>query len=367
MKKVLLAAMLVAIASLVLPATALTANSVDEGGVVEDIGVNAYVDPEGSPPIIKAKWEIYDEDQVKPGTQVNINPADDPGPKKLWSIVVVTDPNGAADIANVYMDLYHPCCGEFKYQRHAWEITPPLGEGNVPDMTAPIFDGYTLEELLDMALASGYINQTQYDDILMEVSKKDARVFIVELEIHHHQPYGWYIAEAWATDTGGAISEKYCNYFEVLPMLAYSMDFDTVSFGDIKPCIEKIVYGDKDLGTPDLPTLKNDGNTMIALAAHDTMGATSVNTNQPKTFINVFDLRFLDEQVMLNTSEWYYFHGLLAPCNYTQVDFSIHLPMGAPAGAYTGVIELEIIPVVEEYCVPVGLAGPCGDGICQGS
>jgi hypothetical protein len=355
----LLAAMLIALASILLP----TAAALNGDGAVEEIEVGAYVDPQGSPPVIKAKWEIYDEDPIKYGTQITINPADDPEPKKLWSIIAVTDPNGAADIVNVYLDLYHPDC-TFKYQVHAEEITPPLTDTNVPDMNVEIFQGNTLQDLLDRALASGYINQTQYDDIWNEVYKKEARIFVAELEINHHQPYGWYIAEAWVTDTGGAISEKYCNYFEVLPMLAYRIDFNSVYFGDIKPQIEKIVLGDEDLNTPEHPTIKNDGNTTIALAAHDVNGATSEDTNQPKTFTNVYALRFLDEQVMLNTSEWYYFHGLLPPCEYTQIDFSIHLPEGAPAGEYTGVVELEIIPVVDEYLDPEDLAGLCGDGIC---
>ncbi|WP_269077381.1 hypothetical protein [Archaeoglobus sulfaticallidus] len=35
----------------------------------------------------------------------------------------------------------------------------------------------TLEDLLDRALASGYINQSQHEDIWNEVYKKGARVF----------------------------------------------------------------------------------------------------------------------------------------------------------------------------------------------
>lgn len=41
---------------------------------------------------------------------------------------------------------------------------------------------------------------------------------------------------------------------------------------------------------------------MIALAAHDMWGATSQDTNVPKTFEDVFDVRFLDEQIILQTS-----------------------------------------------------------------
>jgi hypothetical protein len=331
----------------------------------KDVGVYVDVDSAGSPPIIKAKWEIYDENSYKAGTQVYINPNNDPEPKKVWSIIVVTDPNGIEDIANVYLDVYHPDC-TFKVQAYAWDITPPNGEGNTPDMNAVIFQGNTLRNLLDKALASGYINQTVYDDIWNEVYKKDARVFIAEFEIHHHQPYGWYIAEAWVTDQGGAISEKFCNYFEVVPVLAYRMDFNSVVFTNIKPGIPKVVYGDEDLSTSDMPTLKNDGNVMIGLAAHDISGVTSTNTNQPKNFRDVFDVRFLDEEIWLNTSVMHRFDGLLPPCHYTQIDFSLHLPLGVPAASYEGTIELMIIGVYTPYTDPDVLAMPCADGWCPG-
>lgn len=327
------------------------------------VDVVAYVDPAGNPPWIKAKWELWKDPNVKElldadptanGTQGDIVPG---GNTYFYSFVIVSDPNGIADLefGNVYVDVYHPTCGwgdgSFKYQVHAWEITPPQDQYGVPMMDVPIFYGYTIGDLLNMGVAAGYFTADEAAELYEEIHQNDARVYVAELEISYHQPYGWYRVEAWATDNDGAQSEKFVNYFEVRPMLAWETDFQSVEFKNVKVGTRAQVSGDFDLGTPLRPTVRNLGNTPIVLSAYAS-DATS-NTTPAKRFTDIFDMRFLNEDVMLPSFEWFKFSNMLPPCNTTKIDFSLHLPQGAPASEYMGYILLKfegfVLPCDEPY------------------
>ena len=333
------------------------------------VDVVAHVDPTGNPPWIKAKWELWNEPDSKDltdadpttiGTQGDIVPG---GNTYFYSFVIVSDPNGIEDLeyGNVYVDVYHPNCGwgtgSFKYQVHAWEITPPQDGNGVPMLDVPIFFGYTIGDLLDMGVAAGYFNASEAAELLEEVHQNDARVYVAELEINYHQPYGWYRVEAWATDNDGAQSEKFINYFEVRPMLAWATDFQNIEFSNVKVGTRAQVSGDFNMQTPDRPTVRNLGNTPIVLSAFAS-DATS-NTTPSKKFTDIFDMRFLNQDVMLPSFEWFTFDNYLPPCNTTKIDFSLHLPQGAPASDYTGYILLKF----EGYVLPCEIPTPISDPV----
>jgi hypothetical protein len=358
---------LVVMALLASPAFGLTAASQD---LTEQIRVDvvAHVDPAGNPPWIKAKWEMWmeptyeelvDADPYTIGTQGDIVPG---GNTYFYSFVIVSDPNGIEDLdyGNVYVDVYHPTCGwgdgSFKYQVHAYEITPPQDEYGVPMMDVPIFYGYTVRDLLDKGVAAGYFTAEEAAELWEEIHQNDARIYVAELEISYHQPYGWYRVEAWATDNDGGQSDKFINYFEVRPMLAWETDFNTVEFANVKVGTRAQVSGDYDLNTPFRPTVRNLGNTPIILSAYAS-DATS-NTTPPKHFTDIFDMRFLNEDVMLPSFEWFMFSNMLPPCNTTKIDFSLHLPQGAPASDYSGYILLKFEGYVLPCDVPESISDP---------
>ncbi|AIY90547.1 hypothetical protein [Geoglobus acetivorans] len=336
-----------------------TANAIDGYSSQEKISVTVETDPLGSPPWIKAKWELWldpntddefiltDADPARLGTQGDIVPGDG---ATFYSFVIVSDPNGIEDISdgNVYVDVYHPTCGygdgSFKYQVHATEIKLVRDQLGIPDLDAPVFKGYSVRELVELGVATGYFSSEDASELLEELHQNEARIYAAELFIDYHQAYGWYMVKAWATDNNGATSEKFTNYFEVRPMLAYETDFNSVHFTNVKVGYRAQVSGDYDMNTSDRPTIRNIGNTPIAVSAYAS-DATSA-TDPPKKFEDVFDMRFLDEDLMLPSWEWTKFSNLLWPCNTTKIDFSLHLPNGAPATDYTGYILLEYQAVI---------------------
>lgn len=363
MKKNVLVAMLVV---LVVAGVGL-ANGIEATTDQQIVNVYIETDPAGSPPWIKAKWELWldpyadsfnltDADSVRAGTQGDIVPG---GNATFFAFVIISDPNGIDDLTsgNVYVDVYHPECGygdgSFKYQVHATEIRLVRDQTGIPDLSAPVFNGYSVEELLDLAVQAGYFSSTEAAELWEELHQNEARIYVAELVVDYHQPYGWYRVEAWATDNGGAQSDKFTNYFEVRPMLAYETDFNSVQFRNVKVGVKAIVSGDYDMNTPNKPTIRNIGNTPIAVSAY----ASDVvsDTNPPKRFTDVFDMRFLDEELLLPTWNWIAFSNLLWPCNTTKIDFSLHLPPGAPAANYTGYITIQyeaiIVPCDEMYPV----------------
>ncbi len=367
MKKWILAILIVFVL-FAAPTLGLVANG-DQSGEQLRIDVVAHTDPSGSPPWIKAKWELWldpntkaltDVDPSKPGTQGDIVPG---GDTYFYTFVIVSDPNGISDLSNgnVYVDVWHPECGwgdgSFKYQVHAWDITPPTDDFGVPMLDTPVFKDYTVKELLDRGVAAGYFNQTQADELLEEIYQNEAKIYVAELKISYHQPYGWYKVVAWATDNSGATSDKFTNYFEVRPMLAWATDFQSVEFNNVKVGVKAVVGGDYDMSTPSKPTIRNLGNTPIQLYAYSSDVVSS--TEPPKNFSNVFDMRFLDQIIdPLPSFEWVKFNNMLPPCNTTKIDFSLTLPQGAPASDYTGYILLKFVAFVDPCETPIPISDP---------
>ena len=86
----------------------------------DTIPTKATITGSGSPPIIKALWELPDTDFDVPGTQVDIVPS---GTRDVKVYIVVMDPNGRDDIAQVFADVFDPY-GNLKEQVHAEWLDP---------------------------------------------------------------------------------------------------------------------------------------------------------------------------------------------------------------------------------------------------
>ena len=313
MKKYLL---LVVALALVLTGVALPALAQDE------VTTEAVITGEGSPPRVKAKWELSPNDcPVEPGINIWPNPA--PDLTEICVFAVVDDPNGIDDITAVYADVYHPD-GTLKVQIHMEMVTDPA----------------VIEEAKQLAVDSGQITPEEAEELDWEIEKRLATMWCACFDYDVHlQPAGVYTVAAWAVDQHGAQSEHFWNDFEVFSIVVLAIDFETVDYGPILPSKVKWVGGDDVFAPGDgRPTVWNRGNDPAMLHVHSTP---MVGVEKGK-IIEEFDVELLGQQEVYWASQWVDLFGPLCPCTPTQIDFSVHAPTGSPADIYAGTMTLEI-------------------------
>jgi len=292
------------------------------------------------PPEIKAKWELPDNDPTVPGCQIIPNPGvwdpatglETEGEHRVEIWVVVTDPEGIGDIMAVQNEVIDSE-GLMKWQAECIEVVDPGA----------------IEAAKTAAVASGQITQAMADDIDLELSKGEAKIYCYVDVITSHQPAGIYTVIAYATDFGGKTSVKVSNTFEVYSILAYAIDFDVVDFGPMKPLTKDTVSGneimDSMLNPPGMnnnpPTIKNLGNDPLTLKLHfDPM----VGDTQSK-IINEFDATFMGKSIdPIMASEWVDFlPEKLERCHWTQIDFSVHPGTLVTSDTYTGALQITVM------------------------
>jgi len=298
MKKILALSILLSMVLVSIPVTIASEDcwncDIDDDNVYEGITTYAHVvgggggypgsggegyDPIDHAPIIKCKWE-YDLDVILPpshqwdpycnthdacpwvpGLQVKCNLG-------LYEYIgyyaIITDPEGPDHVDHVYADIWHPN-GEFKYQIELF----PVGFGP---------EGYDKSQAIDTwdhvmqwhhSLIT-YSDFTPHDyswsldyDISWELEEEDAYLYYVAAQISYCQPAGDYCVGVRAIDGLDVWSDYLYNQFWYIPTAAVYLDFDTVNYGDVVESVWKQCPGDKDIGTPSLPTVKNIGNTPV--------------------------------------------------------------------------------------------------------
>lgn len=312
MKKCLVLGLVVllALAGVVLPALA-----------QEEVTTSAVITGEGSPPRVKAKWELSDnDDRSVPRLNVWPNPA--PEMTEICVYAVVDDPNGIEDITAVYADVYHPD-GSLKIQVHMEMVTDPA----------------EIEWAKQEAIASQQITPEEAEELDWELEKYLATMWKGCFYYEVHQPAGEYTVDAWAVDQHGAQSPHFFNAFGVYSIVVLAIDFDHVDYGPILPSKVKWVGGDDTFSDGDgRPTVWNRGNDPAMLRVHSTE---MVGMVQGK-LIEEFDVELLGQHETYVASQWVDLWGPLMPCTPTQIDFSIHAPLGTPADTYLGLLHLAI-------------------------
>lgn len=248
----------------------------------------------GLAPIVKAKWEMWDQgkdDSTDAGAQFLA-----PG---VWGsnlnykvCAIATDPNGAADIAGVYADIYYPdnkaytedplhpdqhpsvqpevgigACGAFIEQNTLVKMDKTTGydlfcnkirnnNNNLPTFNS----GYTYDEI---CAADG------------ELMKEEAYVYCDAKTLKWEDPAGLYKVSVTAQDKAGnnSASGSLVNYFEYLPLTAFAKDFTNVNYGQVLLNTHQKISGDLSFGTANNPTIRNLGNTRLYMkTAQDDMG-----------------------------------------------------------------------------------------------
>ena len=342
MKK-LLAIILAVMLSLAVPMTAMAA----------PINVEAVVTGSGSAPYVCAKFMTPDYDELVDGTQVEPIP----GEKKVVKFyVVVGDPNGIPDVSAVYIKVYYPePDGSFKFQLDAimtdWTIIPYDG---MIDMNGDCEGETLVPEALDILdienrLTYGF-DPVRGDMMTLETLKYDldhGKQFLVEIigEMDHCQPAGVYTVEAIVVDQAGT-SGTLMNTFEYLGIVALRCDFTDISWGNVNVNQWNILYGDEDLSTTTKPTVENIGNLPAMLELH----FSELLGSEFQKKIKDFDALMLGGHIELEacTPKIIMDDALvpveLPPCTPTQIDFSVHPPVGTPEDTYTGEMTITILP-----------------------
>jgi len=242
----------------------------------------------GDAPFIKAKWEMNPDkdingaylgtdDSTAAGAQFNPTGIKDKN-RTIAICAIVTDSDGIGDVAGVYADVYYPKdialgsshvklpnqsgagCGAFMQQDKLNELSKEAG---IELFCNKIKNGNNNLPTFD----SSHDSLFWYNDICAadgELLKMTAKVYCAEKDLSYEDPSGSYKVTAMAQDTN-SLTDTLDNAFEYLPLTAFETDFSTVSYGNVKLNIEKIVNGDLTFGTASLPTVRNIGNTRMNL------------------------------------------------------------------------------------------------------
>lgn len=235
----------------------------------------------GANPIVKAKWEAnvdrytdYSTDagaQFMPSGVKNVN-------KTISMCAVVTDPDGLADVINVYADVFYP-------------VDVDLGTSHValPDQSGDGCGQLMQEDsLTKLSKADGidlFCNKVRnnnnnlptfntnytYDEICKadgELQKETAAVFCGQKDLSYEDPSGEYIVWAIGQDKVG-LQGRLDNHFDYLPLTAFETDFNAINYGNVRLNTHKIINGDLTWGTTpgtNMASVRNIGNTRLAMS-----------------------------------------------------------------------------------------------------
>ncbi len=320
----------------------------------DTIPTKATITGSGSPPIIKALWELPDTDFDVPGTQVDIVPS---GIRDVVVYIVVTDPNGRDDIAQVFANVFDPY-GNLKEQVHAEWLDPhdPTDEIEIKEakIHAEFSETGTWTTNLPEMLLDPNLPPVPAEPITLDVEREiNEEIFDTEtaymyraiIPMEYCQIWGNYTVEAWATDGAGNQSFRLSSWFLWIPTQVLELDFNAIDFGEIVPCVEKMVPGDyvmDPLGPAPsvMPTVKNEGNVHLAITLHATP---LVGVNEGKE-ITKFDAKLKDRKTYFNACEPTELAKPLKLCETEKISFSVHADVGTPVDTYIGSMTMSIGP-----------------------
>jgi len=256
----------------------------------------------------------------------------DESEKYFKKYVVVSDPNGIADIAAVFEQLRDPNGNPMGAEVLANDIT-----GDVAQWTAAINQAY----------AKHLITVADRDDMLdlLRVEKAGYKIYVVENCLTNHDAPGDYQVYFKVVDKGGAYEENSdpanigLLLVEYMSLKAFETDFTAINYGPLIINSRKVIAGDEDWNTPDRPTIKNQGNVEICMriSATDMIGINPPQQTIPASALSVhllgYDLNSLSNNLQTLPNP-------LQPCTPTQIDFDITAPYGTSSNVYESTITL---------------------------
>jgi hypothetical protein len=304
---------------------------------------------------------------------------------EYWAIITDPDDN-AQHNAIISVDVYHPMGppedGSFKYQLILTEVEKGLlydGSGNVigyepgkgKDKFLKAWDAH----LVTVGNNPGTGYPYTKDEIIYEIDKCTAKIYMVVGELEYHQPCGNYRVVIKAQDQHGNHANPLENCMTYVCMQAMRIDFTSVSYGNVALCKETMITGDLVFETPGptppvKPTVHNIGNMPLKVKIkQNDMGfgfsGTSPTTYQGSAAPNATQSNWnvvFDARVGSNPADARYFDPcclksgnltactavevilptVLMPCTPQEIDLSIHVKK-ADVASYTGKMILECV------------------------
>lgn len=278
-------ALSLALISPVLAVTDPTAKSLTTGLTRESGGGNA--------PIVKAKWEMnttlgsdnkYLGTDDAPAANAQFNPSGQyQVGKKIAVCGVVTDPDGLADINQVYADIFYPTnvalgpnhesgrqgCGQELPEFTLLKLSKADG--------IDLFCNKVRTTNTNLPTFNTVPTTFSYDEICKqdgELLKETAAVYCGETTLSYEDPSGQYRTLVLAQDKSG-LDGKLENFLQYNALTVYETDFDKVSYGSVKLNTHKIINGDLkwDILDQGGSTIRNTGNTRLDMKVlQDDMG-----------------------------------------------------------------------------------------------
>lgn len=331
-----------------------------------DVGTGLTQDTTGGAnPIVKAKWEAnidrYTDDSTAAGAQ--FMPSGQQGVNKTITMcAVVTDPDGLADVINVYADVFYPVnvelgdshvalpdqsgdgCGELMQEDSLTKLTKAAGIALFCDSVRnnnnnlPTFNtGYTYDEICK---TDG------------ELQKETAAVFCGQKNLSYEDPSGSYKVWAIGQDKVG-LQGTLENYFTYLPFTAFQVDFTSINYGNVRLNTHKIINGNLTWDTPGVnnASVRNIGNTRLKMKVwQDDMGLGKTDGNW-----NVkYDARVGSGAGFINywPEETKTLNDPLDLSELDEMDFSIDISKFPPThtGPYIGTMTLTAAPFAHLVC-----------------
>jgi hypothetical protein len=327
---------------------------------VEEVDVPTRVFVEGgttTPPLVKCKWEQDDTASLEDGDTTHqtagsqfLPPLVYEGVKLVQYWAVVTDPQGVGTVKQVSVDVYHPdtlpLCGAKKYQIILEKV-------DKFEMGMP---GYVAAR--DAGLVTYHPAFTDAE-VMDELEKCTAEVYMGEEYLSYHQPAGAYMVWANACDNGNAWASEngtdLVNYFDYVAGAGMEIDFTEIDYGGVETCVNKWIAGDTVFDatpgvapTDNRATVRNIGNVDIQLTVHqDDMGFGFNGTEDSPDWNVVYDARLGNDtsnEVTYVPSETATLPNKLPLCNTEELDLSIHVKKSV-TGEHVGNLTLGLIPL----------------------
>ncbi|HLD28375.1 MAG TPA: hypothetical protein VJB67_02085 [Patescibacteria group bacterium] len=339
--------------------------------VLANVNVNTGLNRDttgGAAPIVKAKWEanadFYTDASTDIGAQLlpsgmfQVN-------KTIGMCAIVTDPDGLADVINVYADVFYPDgialgdshvalpdqsgegCGEFMQEDSLSKLSKADGIAlfcntvRNNNNNLPVFNqGYDYDEI---CASDG------------ELQKDTAAVFCGTKDISYEDPSGDYKVWAIGQDANGlqGILE---NYFTYLPVTAFETDFNQVAYGNVRLNTHKIISGDLTWNALNQgkASVRNVGNTRLNM----TVWQNDMGLGKTDGLWNVeYDARVGSsaQYAVYNPEVTTTLEDALDLSELDEVDFSIDISKFPPthtSETYTGTMTLGAVYASHLVCNP---------------
>lgn len=305
-----------------------------------DTRVQINGDPNGAnKPIVKCKWEWVapDGDDNLDVQGLQIDP-DLRGSKTIHFYAVVTAPYGESTVASVYADVFHPD-GTFKYQVTLQKMEKDDG--------IQVFDETESNPSIVKYNIGHYVNDEWYEidraEVREELTEDLASVWHGTAEISYCQPAGKYRVDIRGVSNTNDWGDPLNNNFWYVPTTAIETDFTQVDYGSVAINSWKSVGGDKDMSTPNKPTVRNIGNVPVELYVNQSDMGFGKNYGGEWNVQFEANLGYPDDHGktgVYNPFEEVRIPGVLELCTEEKMDFHILAKKGQPNQVFVGWMNL---------------------------